>query len=570
MQGCVSFMMIKSTDTDTVIAKKEALSLADCRVRLAGHYQQTLGLNLKDLLHSEPSRQERYSLKVNGLLLDYSKNYLLNGSFDELVNLAHAAGVKSAIKGLFTGELVNFTEDKPALHTALRNLSGEPVFVDGHDVMPQVRSVLEQMRGFTHRVSSAELTGLTGKPFTDVVNIGIGGSDLGPLMMCQALKPYAITGLKTHFVSNVDGFLVSDILASLNPEATLFIVSSKSFTTGETLLNANTARRWLVNSLGNEAAVQAHFVAVTSASEKALQFGIAANNTFEFWDWVGGRYSLWSAIGLPIMLSVGIEHFDQLLAGAHNMDCHFREAPLEQNMPVVMALLGVWYADFCGAQSHAVLPYDQRLNRFTAFLQQLEMESNGKRVNSAGEVVNYSTSPVVWGESGTNGQHAFFQALHQGTQIIPADFLVALEPSHELKEHHDALVANCFAQSEALMKGKSAQEVRKELQGKGLPAHEVERLTPHMVMPGNKPSNTLVMDVLDPHTLGCLIALYEHKVFVQGVIWKINSFDQYGVELGKTLAKNILADFEQSESVNAHDASTNALINLYKKHRRES
>lgn len=543
------------------------MELTQYRALLQQHYQQTQGLNLKELLLADPSRLKHYTLKVNGILLDYSKNYLLDGTFDALVDMAREAGVDASIKALFAGDTLNFTEGKPALHTALRNLTDEQVFVDGHDVMPGVRAVQDQMRSFTAAVSSGTHTGFTGKPITHVVNIGIGGSDLGPLMVCQALKPYETTGLKTHFVSNVDGFLVSDTLEGLNPETTLFIVSSKSFTTGETLLNANTSRRWLVNALGDEAAVECHFVAVTAAAEKARQFGIAAGNIFEFWDWVGGRYSLWSAIGLPVMLSIGADNFDQLLAGAHTTDTHFREAPLEQNMPVVMALLGVWCADFCGAQSHAVLPYDQRLNRFTAFLQQLEMESNGKRVNLAGEQVSYPTAPVIWGESGTNGQHAFFQALHQGTQIIPADFIVALEPSHELDEHHDMLVANCFAQSEALMRGKSAGEARAELEAKGLPADEVERLTPHMVMPGNKPTNTLVAEKLNPHTLGCLIALYEHKVFVQGVIWNINSFDQYGVELGKTLATNILTDFEQADKASTHDPSTNALVNLYKAHR---
>ncbi len=462
------------------------------------------------------------------------------------------------------GEKINFTEHRAVLHTALRNRSNRPVYVDGKDVMPDVVRVLGQMRRYSEAVRGGEHRGHTGKQITDIVNIGIGGSDLGPLMACEALKPYSNPALRAHFVSNVDGTHLAETLKQLDAETTLFIVSSKTFTTQETLTNAHSARTWLVEKLDDEAAVARHFAAVSTNLKATGEFGIHPDNVFEFWDWVGGRYSLWSAIGLPIALYIGMDRFEELLGGGHAMDEHFRSAPLEQNMPVLLGLLGVWYGNFFGAQSNAVLPYDQYLHRFPAYLQQLEMESNGKRVDRDGNAVDYDTGMVMWGEPGTNGQHAFYQLLHQGTRLIPADFLAPLYSHNPIGEHHAILLANCFAQTEALMLGKTAEEARAELEAQGLKGEALQALLPHKVFPGNKPTNTLLFDRLTPRTLGMLIALYEHKVFVQGVVWNINSFDQWGVELGKQLAGKILPELHGTAAGSAHDVSTAGLIGRFR------
>jgi glucose-6-phosphate isomerase len=464
---------------------------------------------------------------------------------------------------MLAGERINVTEGRAVLHTALRNRANRPVPVDGADVMPAINVVLERMRVFSAQVREGAWRGATGKAITDVVNIGIGGSDLGPLMVCEALKPYQRRDLRPHFVSNVDGAHLAGTIAGLDPERTLFVVASKTFTTQETMTNAGSARAWLTGTLG-EGAVARHFVAVSTNEPKVRQFGIDPANMFEFWDWVGGRYSLWSAIGLPIVLAVGYERFEELLCGAHAMDEHFRTAPLEQNLPVILGLLGVWYRNFLGASTLALLPYDQHLHRFAAYFQQGDMESNGKSVRRDGEPVDYATGPIVWGEPGTNGQHAFYQLIHQGTELIPCDFLAAVESLTPLRDHHEKLLANFFAQTEALAFGKTEAEARVELQRQGLAGEELERLLPHKVFEGNRPSTSILYRKLTPRRLGTLIALYEHKIFVQGVIWNINSFDQWGVELGKQLANRILPELAGSTPVTGHDASTNGLINHFK------
>jgi glucose-6-phosphate isomerase len=466
---------------------------------------------------------------------------------------------------MFNGDKINTTEHRAALHTALRNRSNRPVLVDGKDVMPDVRRVLGLMRNFSDAVRNGQHTGHTGKQITDIVNIGIGGSDLGPKMVCEALKPYGNAALRAHFISNIDGTQLTETLKQLDAETTLFIVSSKTFTTQETLTNARSARAWLVDILDDEQAVAKHFAAVSTNLEATAQFGINPDNVFEFWDWVGGRYSLWSAIGLPIALFVGMDRFEELLDGAHAMDEHFRNAPPDRNMPVLMGMLGIWYGNFFGAGSNAVFPYDQSLHRLPAYLQQLDMESNGKRVDRDGNPVDYDTGMVVWGEPGTNGQHAFYQLIHQGTRIIPADFLAPMHSHNAIGEHHAILIANCFAQTEALMLGKTEEEARAELQAQGMQGAELEALLPHKVFPGNKPTNTLLFDKLNPHTLGMLVALYEHRVFVQSAVWNINPFDQWGVELGKQLAGKILPELRTDAEVSNHDASTNGLIGYFQK-----
>src|SRR5665647_1345341 len=470
------------------------------------------------------------------LLFDYSKNRISTETIKLLVALAEQSGLSASIESMFGGDKINSTEHRAALHTALRNRSEQPVLVDGKDVMPDIRRVLGLMRNFSDAVRNGKHTVHTGKAIRDIVNIGIGGSDLGPMMVCEALKHYASPALRAHFVSNVDATQLVETLKHLDAETTLFIVSSKTFTTQETLTNARSARAWLVSELGDEQAVAKHFAAVSTNLEATAKFGINPQNVFEFWDWVGGRYSLWSAIGLPIALYVGMDRFEELLGGAYAMDEHFRSAPPDKNIPALMGLLGVWYGNFFSAGSNAVLPYDQYLHRFPAYLQQLEMESNGKRVDRDGNAVDYDTGMVMWGEPGTNGQHAFYQLIHQGTRMIPADFIAPLHSQNPLGEHHNILLANCFAQTEALMAGKTAAEARTELEAQGLQGGALEALLPHKVFPGNKPTNTLLFDRLDPHTLGMLIALYEHKVFVQSVVWNINPFDQWGVELGKQLS----------------------------------
>ncbi len=531
---------------------------------LKAHHAAIEPLHMRQMFRDDPTRFEKFSLRLGDLLFDYSKNRITDETLGLLVALAGQAGLPAVIGRMFGGERINFTERRAVLHTALRNLSGDPVCADDRDVMPEVRRVLGLMRRFSDAVRSGEHRGHTGKPITDVVNIGIGGSDLGPLMACEALRPYG-TKLRAHFVSNVDGTHLAETLKELDAETTLFIISSKTFTTQETLTNARSARAWLVEKLGDGQAVARHFAAVSTNLKATGEFGIEPGNVFEFWDWVGGRYSLWSAIGLPIALYIGMDRFEEMLGGAHAMDEHFRNAPPEKNMPVLMGLLGIWYGNFFGAASNAVLPYDQYLHRFPAYLQQLEMESNGKRVDRDGNEVDYDTGMVLWGEPGTNGQHAFYQLLHQGTRLIPADFLAPLHSHNPLGEHHAILLANCLAQTEALMLGKTTGEARAELEAQGLTGEELEALLPHKMFLGNRPTNTLLFDRLDPRTLGMLIALYEHKVFVQGVIWNINSFDQWGVELGKQLAGKILPELRGAGMVSAHDASTAGLIDRYRR-----
>ncbi|MGA7749427.1 MAG: glucose-6-phosphate isomerase [Gallionella sp.] len=531
------------------------------------HHTTIETAHMRQMFRDDPSRFDRFSLKLGSLLFDYSKNRINNQTVGLLLELAEQASIPVWIERMFGGDKINNTEHRAALHTALRNRSERPVLLDGSDVMPDVRRVLALMRRFSDAVRSGQYHGHTGKKITDIVNIGIGGSDLGPLMVCEALKPYAKANLRAHFVSNIDGTHLTETLKKLDAATTLFIVSSKTFTTQETLTNGRSARAWLVEKLGDEQAVAKHFAAVSTNLEATSQFGINPNNVFKFWDWVGGRYSLWSAIGLPIALFIGMDKFEELLDGAYAVDEHFRSVPLDKNIPVLMGMLGIWYGNFFGAGTNAVFPYDQNLHRFPAYLQQLDMESNGKRVDRDGNPVDYDTGMVVWGEPGTNGQHAFYQLIHQGTRMIPADFLAPMRSQNPIGEHHAILLANCFAQTEALMVGKTATEARAELEAQGLQGEALEALLPHKVFPGNKPTNTLLFDKLDPHTLGMLIALYEHKVFVQSVVWNINPFDQWGVELGKQLAGKILPELQNTTSTSRHDASTNGLIDYFRNRR---
>jgi glucose-6-phosphate isomerase len=530
---------------------------------LEAHREALAGVRLRDLFAADPGRFAAMSAEAAGIFLDYSKHVATGETLGKLLRLAEAADVRGWTARMFAGEKINNTEHRAVLHVALRNRSGRPVVVDGQDVMPDVRRVLEQMTAFSDAVRSGAWRGHTGERIADVVNIGIGGSNLGPLMVCEALRHYQDPGLRVHFVSNVDATHVVETLKPLDPSRTLFVVASKTFTTQETLTNAHTARRWLLDAMGDPAAVARHFVAVSTARARVEAFGIDAANMFEFWDWVGGRYSLWSAIGLPIALAVGMPRFLELLDGAHAMDEHFRSAPLAASLPVLMAMLGIWYRDFLGAPTHAVLPYDQYLQRLPAYLQQADMESNGKGVTRDGRQVDYPTGPVIWGEPGTDGQHAFYQLIHQGTQLIPVDFIAPLVSLNPVGDHHAKLLANCFAQSEALMRGRTAEEARAELEAAGLAPDEVEALVPHKVFPGNRPSSTLLVDRLTPARVGALIALYEHKIFVQGVIWSVNSYDQWGVELGKQLAGTILEELRGGPSA-PHDGSTAGLIARYR------
>ncbi len=530
---------------------------------LATHASTAKHWQLRQLFGADPQRFHAMSMEAAGLFLDYSKNRVDAHALALLHQLARERGVEAQRDAMFAGEKINATEQRAVLHTALRAPATDSITVDGQDVSGDVHAVLERVREFTDRVRGAGWLGHTGKPITDIVNIGIGGSDLGPKMVCLALRQFAHPRLKMHFVSNVDGHDIDAALSQVDPETTLFIIASKTFTTSETMLNAQSARSWFLERAG-EHDLAHHFVAVSTNVEAIRQFGIDPANMFPFWDWVGGRYSVWSAIGLSVALSVGYGYFSDFLAGAHAMDQHFRHAPLAQNMPVVMALTGFWNRQFLGCSSVSIAPYHQDLNRFPAYLQQLDMESNGKRVTKDGEPLDVPTCPVIWGDCGTNGQHAYFQLLHQGTDVTPIDFIATLRPSHELGQHHAALLANCFAQSEAFMRGKTADEVRADLQAQGLPEHDVERLVPHKTFPGNRPSNTILMEHLTPGTLGALIALYEHKTFVQGVLWNVNSFDQWGVELGKVLAKNIEAELMGQARPELHDCSTNGLIAMAK------
>ncbi|MGE5607989.1 MAG: glucose-6-phosphate isomerase [Bacillota bacterium] len=535
---------------------------------LQANQQQLASTPMRQLFASDPNRFQKYSLTFNDLLLDYSKNRITDETLRLLLQLAEQAGLKGWIERMFSGQKINFTENRAVLHIALRNRSNRSILVDGKDVMPGVNRVLQQMRSFVERVRSGQWTGYTGLPITDVVNIGIGGSDLGPVMVTEALKPYASPKLHVHFVSNVDGTHIAETLRHLNPATTLFIIASKTFTTQETMANAKTARDWFLLSGASAPAIAKHFVAVSTAREKVIAFGIDPANMFEFWDWVGGRYSLWSAIGLSIALSLGMDNFEELLQGAHEMDEHFRSAPFQQNLPVILALLGVWYNNFWDAQSQAILPYDQYMHRFAAYFQQGDMESNGKYITRDNQPVDYQTGPIIWGEPGTNGQHAFYQLIHQGTKLIPCDFIAAIETHNPAGRHHTLLLSNFFAQTEALMKGKTAEEVRAELAKEGKSPEKIEQLLPHKVFPGNRPTNSILVQKLTPRTLGSLIAMYEHKIFTQGILWNINSFDQWGVELGKQLANRILPELDSAGPVTSHDSSTNGLINYYKQHRK--
>ena len=575
--------------------------------QLEAHRDEVCRGHLREWFRQDPGRFDRFSRRIDELLVDYSKHLVTDDTLRLLAQLARERGVESLRDRMFAGERINVTEDRPVLHVALRNRSPRPIIVDGQDVMPAVKAALEHMRTFSDRIRSGSATGFSGRRITDVVNIGIGGSDLGPAMVTQALAPYAREGPRMHFVSNVDGAHLDETLRELHPATTLFIVASKTFTTDETMMNARSAREWFLAktrsaefaestsftktppsaftqaapSAFTQAAPSAdpvpgetaghasshiakHFVAVSTNEREVRRFGIDPANMFVFWDWVGGRYSLWSSIGLPISIAAGYGRFEQLLEGAHQMDEHFRTTRIEDNLPITLGLLGVWYANFFGAETQAVLPYDQYLQRLPAYLQQLDMESNGKRVDREGRVVDVPTGPVVWGEPGTNGQHAFYQLIHQGTRLIPCDFLIGAQAHHGLAGHHETLMANCFAQSEALAFGKTEDEARGELEAQGLSPDAVTRLLPHKVFPGNRPSTTFAYRRLGPKTLGKILALYEHKVFVMGAIWNINSFDQWGVELGKQLAKRIRPEIDSDAPVTTHDASTNGLISFVK------
>ena len=534
---------------------------------LEAHWKSMAQVHLRALFAADPERAERFNQRAAGLFVDYSKNLVTAETMQLLIDLAQAVDLPGWIRRMYRGEHINTTEDRAVLHIALRNRSNRPIHVDGEDIMPGINAELDKVEHFVTGVRGGDWRGFTGAPIRDVVNIGIGGSNLGPLMVCEALRHYQNEDLRVHFVSNVDGTHLSETLRTLDPESTLFVIASKTFTTLETMTNANSARQWLVAAMGSEVAVRDHFVAVSTNAEQVRAFGIDTKHMFRFWDWVGGRYSLWSVIGLPIALAVGVDRFRELLKGAHAMDDHFQSADLSKNLPVILGLLGIWYANFAGARTYAVLPYDQYLKYLPAYLQQADMESNGKRVTRTGVAVDYATGPVVWGEPGTDGQHAFFQLLHQGTQMVPADFIAAVNSHHALGDHQAKLIANCLAQTEALMRGRTAEEARADLTAAGLPAERVEALVPHGTFPGNRPTNTILFDKLTPRTLGALIALYEHRIFVQGVIWGINSFDQWGVELGKQLAGTLLHEIQQGEVGEGHDASTAALLAHFLSHR---
>ncbi|KAL0139348.1 Phosphoglucose isomerase [Mucor lusitanicus] len=537
-------------------------------------YYDSEGKNIviKEQFEKDPKRFEKYHRVFKGtdktntsILFDFSKNRVTDETLQLLLELAKEAKVEEMRNKMFAGEHINFTEDRAVLHVALRNLSDKPIYDNGEDVMPEVREVLAHMKEFSESVRSGEWKGYTGKRITDIVNIGIGGSDLGPVMVTEALKPYAQEGLKPHYVSNIDGTHLAEVLKSVNPETTLFIIASKTFTTQETITNAESAKSWFLDAAKDASHVAKHFVALSTNTELVTKFGIDAKNMFKFWDWVGGRYSLWSAIGLSIAITIGYQNFEDLLRGGHEMDQHFVNTPLEENIPVLMALVGLWYNNFFGAQTEAILPYDQYMHRFPAYFQQGNMESNGKYVSRSGEEVQAQTGPIIWGEPGTNGQHAFYQLIHQGTKMIPCDFLAPVETFNPISHgvHHDILLSNFFAQTEALMVGKNEQQVRAEMG-----ANVQENIVPHKVFKGNKPTNSFLFQKLTPATLGSLIAMYEHKIFVQGAIWDINSYDQWGVELGKQLAKAILPELTSSGHVESHDASTNGLINYYKEHKK--
>ncbi|HMH20973.1 MAG TPA: glucose-6-phosphate isomerase [Puia sp.] len=534
--------------------------------QLQDHYKNDMKeAHMRALFVGDPSRFSKYSLKADTILFDYSKNIITDKTLDLLRQLAVQSGLKAAIEAMFSGEKINQTEDRSVLHTALRNLSGGAVYSEGKDVMPDVLRVLAQMKAFGGKVHGGEWKGYTGKKIKYIVNIGIGGSDLGPVMVTEALKPYWVQGMQPYFVSNVDGTHIAETLKKVDPEETLFLIASKTFTTQETMTNAHTARSWFLETAKDEKQIAKHFVALSTNEKEVVKFGIDKANMFEFWDWVGGRYSLWSAIGLSIVLTVGYDHFESLLKGAHQADMHFKNTPFEKNIPVTMGLIGLWYTNFFGSQTEAILPYDQYMHRFAAYFQQGNMESNGKSMDRNGQPVRWSTGPVVWGEPGTNGQHAFYQLIHQGTPLIPCDFIAPAKSHNPIGDHHVKLLSNFFAQTEALMNGKTGEEVSAELVASGKSAAEIARLKPFKQFSGNRPTNSFLLEEITPFSLGELIAFYEHKIFTQGVIWNIFTFDQWGVELGKQLAGKILPELQDDKEVGSHDSSTNGLINAWKK-----
>lgn len=535
--------------------------------QLKGQADWMTGAHVRKLFAQDAQRFEKFHLQLEDILFDYSKNIITEETIELLLDLANECHVKEAIEAMFGGEHINQTEDRAVLHVALRNVSNDPIYDQGKDVMPEVNAVLDKMKSFSQKIHSGEWKGYTGKKIKYIVNIGIGGSDLGPVMATEALKFYWKPDIHPYFVSNVDGTQMVETLKLVNPEETLFLIASKTFTTQETMTNAHTARDWFLKEAKDEAYIKKHFVALSTNEKDVVKFGIDPANMFEFWDWVGGRYSLWSAIGLSIVLSIGYENFHQMLAGAHAVDQHFRNTDFPKNIPVMMALIGLWYRNFFGTETEAILPYDQYMHRFAAYFQQGNMESNGKHVDRKGDPVHWQTGPVVWGEPGTNGQHAFYQLIHQGTPVIPCDFIVPAISHNPIGEHHAILLSNFFAQTEALMNGKTEEEVREEMEKAGKSEEEIQRVLPYRVFTGNKPTNSFLLKEITPYTLGSLIALYEHKIFVQGVIWNIFSFDQWGVELGKQLAKNILPQLQDNAEVTTHDSSTNGLINAYKKMR---
>lgn len=536
--------------------------------KLQTHFNAMSSVQMKQLFDADPERFDKFSAQFNAILIDFSKNIITDETIGLLVSLAEECDLKEAIQSKFDGQPINATEGRSVLHTALRNKSDRPILVDGKDVMPDVRAALAKMKIFADKITSGKWLGFTGKPIKSIVNIGIGGSDLGPVMVTEALTPYATHGIKTHFVSNVDGSHISEVLKKVSAEETLFMIASKTFTTQETMTNAHTARTWFLDQGASESDIAKHFVALSTNAHSVSEFGIDTANMFEFWDWVGGRYSLWSSIGLSIACTIGFDNFDELLTGAFEMDEHFKNKAFDQNIPVILALIGLWYGNFYGSESEAILPYDQYMHRFAAYFQQGNMESNGKSIGRDGKPVNYQTGPIVWGEPGTNGQHAFYQLIHQGTKLIPCDFMAPAQSHNTVNDHHPKLLSNFFAQTEALMTGKSKAEVVKELEGQGKSKEEIEELAPFKVFEGNRPTNSILFEKLTPRVLGSLIAMYEHKIFVQGVIWNIYSFDQWGVELGKVLAKQILPELSGNEKVSSHDSSTNGLINTYKKMRK--
>jgi glucose-6-phosphate isomerase len=535
---------------------------------LQRHYEKTNNLHMRSLFAEDPRRFDKFSIRFNDIIVDYSKNRITEETLKALIELAEECDLKNAIENMFSGANINETENRAVLHIALRNRSNNPIVVDGQDVMPEVNAVLDQMENFSSRVISGDWQGFTGKKISDIVNIGIGGSDLGPVMVTEALRPYAKKGLRVHYVSNIDGTHLMETLNQLKPETTLFMIASKTFTTQETMTNAFSAREWFLEAAKDPQHVAGHFVAISTNAEAVEKFGIDKDNMFVFWDWVGGRYSLWSAIGLSIACYIGYENFVELLQGAFEMDQHFKTAPFDKNIPMLLALIGIWYNNFYRAQTEAILPYDQYLHRFSAYFQQGNMESNGKSIDRNGDKIDYQTGPIIWGEPGTNGQHAFYQLIHQGTKLIPADFLAPAISHNPVGAHHQILLSNFFAQTEALLNGKTQKEVATELEKDGRSDKEIQKLLPHKVFEGNRPTNSILFKRLTPGVLGSLIAMYEHKIFVQGVIWNIFSFDQWGVELGKQLAKNILPELADDKPVDNHDSSTNGLINAYKRMRK--